>query len=467
MPELPVVALVGRPNVGKSTLFNRIIGRRQAIVHDRPGTTRDRQYAEGEWRGMVFTLVDTGGLETFSTVAGSGSEPMATDSAQFIDEMRRQVDTAIREADVLLFVVDVVAGVTPADEEIADMLRRTSKPVILAASKADNAARREDAMDFYSLGLGEVFDVSGMHGSGVGDLLDTVIESLPEKIEEEEDDESLKLAILGRPNVGKSSLLNRLVGEDRVIVSPVAGTTRDAIDEHILVDGEPITLIDTAGIRRRGRIEHGEPEQYSVLRALKAMKRADVVLLLIDAQDNVTLQDSHIAGYIIEEKKSVIVLVNKWDIIEKDTHTMGEYMVQVREALNFLPYVPVEFISAKTGQRVNRIIPLAQTVYEERFQRIPTSEVNRIIREATSKQSPPIKSGKRLKIRYASQVSVDPPKFLFHVNEPELAHFSYQRYLENQIRANYPFSGTPIELEFRPSSDTTAKEMYDKKKKKR
>jgi GTPase len=466
MPDLPVVALVGRPNVGKSTLFNRIVGRRQAIVHDTPGTTRDRQYAEAEWQGLVFMLVDTGGMETFSTVSGAPAEPMALDSADFVKEMRQQVNLAIQEADVIVFVVDVLIGTTPADEEIAEMLRRTSKPVIVAASKGDSAARRDDALDFYNLGVEEVFAISGMHGSGVGDLLDAIVEALPERIEEEEADEILKLAILGRPNVGKSSLLNTLVGQERVIVSDVAGTTRDAIDTQIMYEGEPIRLIDTAGIRKRGKIEHGEPEQYSVLRALKAMQRADVALLLIDATQGVTTQDAHIAGYIIDEKKSVIVLVNKWDAVEKDTHSMHEFTEKAREALNFLPYVPIEFISAKTGQRVHKVIPLAQQIHEERFMRLPTAEVNRIVRDAISKQSPPQKAGRRLKIRYAAQVAVDPPKFLFHVNDVEIAHFSYQRYLENQIREAYPFVGTPLEIEFRASSEDRFPERKERRKKK-
>jgi GTP-binding protein len=439
--------------VGKSALFNRIVGRRQAIVHERPGTTRDRQHAEAEWRGIVFTLVDTGGLETFETVSTAPATPLAEDSADYLSQMRQQVEIAIADADVIVFVVDLLDGVTAADQEVADLLRRTQKPVILAASKGDSAARRDNAVEFYSLGMGEVQAVSGLHGSGVGDLLDVVVDALPSRPpESDEEDSSLKIAILGRPNVGKSSLLNRLLGQERVIVSSVAGTTRDAIDTRLTWHGEPVTLIDTAGIRRRGKIEHGAPEQYSVLRALKALKRADVCLLLIDATEGIASQDAHIAGYILEERKSVIVLVNKWDAVEKDSHTMIEFTATLREALKFMSYVPVEFISAKTGQRVGKVLPLAKQIYEERFARIPTSEVNRIVRDATSRQTPPIKSGRRLKIRYASQVAVDPPKFLFHVNDVELAHFSYQRYLENQIRAVYPFTGTPIQMEFRPSS---------------
>lgn len=458
MVDLPLVALVGRPNVGKSTLFNRIVGRRLAIVHDRPGTTRDRQHAEAEWRGIVFILVDTGGLETFDTVSSPNAEPLAEDSAQFLQQMRRQAEIAIGDADVIVFVVDLLAGITSADEEVADILRRSGKPVMIAASKGDSAARREEAYEFYALGFEEVYPVSGLHGSGVGDLLDAVVEALPRQPPEtDEEDETLRIAILGRPNVGKSSLLNRLLGEERAIVSPVAGTTRDAIDTHLTWHGEPIILIDTAGIRRRGRIDQGV-EQYSVLRALRAMKRANVCLLLIDAMDGVTSQDAHIAGYILEEMKSVVVLINKWDAIEKDSSTMNEHIEHVRQELNFLAYVPVEFISAKTGQRVDRIIPLAKQVYEERFYRIPTSEVNRILRNAVDRQAPPIKSGRRLKIRYGSQVAVDPPKFLFNVNEEELVHFSYQRYLENQIRAVYPFTGTPINMEFRESKDDGRRE---------
>ena len=450
-----MVALVGRPNAGKSTLFNRIIGQRRAVIHDRPGTTRDRQQADTEWQGVAFTLVDTGGIEALDGVTTGQIDPLAEDSAQFIHEIREQAEIAMAEADVIVFVVDLTTGITAADEYVAELLRRTDKPIIIAASKGDNPERRANAAEFYALGLpAEVFAVSGLHGTGVGDLLDAIVEALPRRVPEgeEEDDDSLKIAIVGRPNVGKSSLLNRLLGEERVIVSPVAGTTRDAIDTRLMWYGQPVTLIDTAGIRRRGRITPGV-EKYSVLRALRAIKRADVVLLLIDAVEGITAQDAHIAGFILDENKSAIVLVNKWDAVEKDTYTMLDYTGRVREVLKFMPYVPVLFISAKTGQRVGKILPLAARIREERFTRIPTAEVNRIVRDAVARQPPPTKAGKRLKIRYASQVAVDPPRFLFHVNDPDLVHFTYERYLENQIREAYPFTGTPILLHFRRSSE--------------
>ncbi len=457
MSRIPLVALVGRPNVGKSTLFNRIVGQRKAVVHNRPGTTRDRQFAEAEWQGIVFSLVDTGGIEALDGVSRGTEDPLAEDSASFLSEIREQAEMAIGAADVIVLVVDTNTGITSADEVVAEILRKANKPVIIAASKGDNPRLREMATEFYALGLGEVYPVSGMHGSGVGDLLDAVIEALPRQIlEEDADDDALKIAIVGRPNVGKSSLLNKLIGEDRVIVSPVAGTTRDAIDTQITYYGEPITLIDTAGIRRRGKIER-TVERWSVVRAFKAIERADVVLLLVNAEEGITAQDTHVAGYILEELKSVIVLVNKWDAVEKDSHTINAYMDEVREKLKFIPYAPVQFISALTGQRVSKVLPLAKSMWEERFHRIPTSDVNRIVRYALEQQAPPSKGGKRLKIRYASQVAVDPPKFLFHVNDPELVHFSYQRYLENNIRRVHPFTGTPLVMDFKRSSEDRKK----------
>ncbi len=453
MSSYPMVALVGRPNVGKSTLFNRVVGERLAVVHNRPGTTRDRQQAEAEWRGVVFTLVDTGGIEALEEVLRGESEPLAEDSARFLQEIREQAEAAISVADVVILVVDVMAGLTSADEEVAHILRQSGKPVLIAANKGDNPSLRFDATDFYALGLGEVFPISALHGTGVGDLLDAVVEHLPHAPpESDEEDTSLKIAIVGRPNVGKSSLLNRLLGEPRVIVSPVPGTTRDAIDTQLTWHGEPITLIDTAGIRRRGKIDP-TVERWSVLRALKAIKRANVVLLMIDATEGVTSQDTHVASYVLEEMKSVIIVVNKWDAVEKDSYTIYTFTDLVREAFKFLPYAPLMFISALTGQRASKLIPLAKQVWEERFHRLATSEVNRIVQDAVARQAPPTQSGKRLKIRYASQVAVDPPKFLFHVNNPELVHFSYERYLENQIRAAYPFTGTPILLSFRRSSE--------------
>ena len=446
----PLVALVGRPNVGKSTLFNRLAGERLAVVDEIPGTTRDRLQADAEWNGVTFTVIDTGGIEVFQPKGSRDLAPLAEGSADFVPQIRAQAEIAINDADVVVMVVDATHGITSADQAVAEILRRTKKPILIAANKADNLARAWDAMEFYTLDLGDVFAVSALHGAGTGDLLDAIVEALPRRVEEDYDaeDDSIKIAIVGRPNVGKSSLLNRLLGEERAIVSPLPGTTRDALDTRLTWEGLPITLIDTAGIRRRGRIEPGV-EKYSVLRALKAIQRADVVLLLIDAVDHITAQDTHIAGMILEEYKSAVVVVNKWDAVEKETHTLNEYERRIREELKFFDYAPIVFISALTGQRVGQVIPLALRVQEERLVRIPTAEVNRIVREATSRQAPPSKAGKRLKIYYASQVRVDPPTFLFHINDKRLLHFSYERFLENQIRARYPYTGTPIRLSFR------------------
>ncbi|MBC8447207.1 MAG: ribosome biogenesis GTPase Der [Chloroflexi bacterium] len=450
----PIVALVGRPNVGKSALFNRLIGHRQAIVEDLPGTTRDRLYGDSEWAGVDFTVVDTGGLDIAASDPQQPKEarpaPLARDSADYVEEVRAQVEVAIAEADVIVFLVDVQDGVTAGDEDVAHRLRRTGKPVLLAANKADNAALRAAAVDFYALGLGEPFPISAVHGTGTGDLLDEVVSSFPAG-ELEELPEAVKIAIVGRPNVGKSSLLNVLLGQERAIVSPIPGTTRDAIDTFLEWEGQPLVLIDTAGIRRRGKIERGV-ERYSVLRALRAIQRADVVLLLIDATTGVTLQDAHIAGYILEEAKSVVVVVNKWDLLEKDTHTMTEVTQRVRGALRFMDYVPVLFISARTRQRVHQVIPTALRVQAERLVRIPTSELNRWLQEIVSQHAPPSKRGKRLRFYYATQAQVDPPTFLFFVNDPQLVHFTYQRYLENRLRERYPFEGTPLQLVFRPRS---------------
>jgi GTP-binding protein len=447
----PIVALVGRPNVGKSTLFNRIIGQRRAIVEDIPGTTRDRLYGDAEWNGVPFTAVDTGGLEIVESqkrrLPEDRPEPLSRASVGFIDEIRQQAELAIAEADVIVMVVDVLDGVTPADEDVASVLRRSEKPVLIAANKADNEARRQAAFEFYALGVGEVLAVSALHGTGTGDLLDAVVAVLP-VVEEPEEPEALKIALVGRPNVGKSSLLNKLLGQERAIVSPIPGTTRDAIDTYLTWEGKPVLLVDTAGIRRRGRIERGI-EKYSVLRAIKSIGRTDVVVLLLDARDLVTAQDAHVAGYVLEEKRSIIVVVNKWDLISKDTYTMDAYTRQIRADLRFLDYVPVLFISALTGQRVQKLLPLAFQVYEERMRRIPTGELNRLVEEATVRHAPPHRAGKRLKFFYATQPSVDPPTFVFFVNDTRLVHFSYQRYLENQIRYKYGYLGTPLKLVFR------------------
>jgi len=450
MPK-PIVALVGRPNVGKSTLFNRIVGQRRAIVEDLPGTTRDRLYGDAEWNGVPFTVVDTGGLEIIESRKKRKPQdqptPLSTASIGFIEEIREQAEIAIAEADAIVMLVDVLEGVMPADEDVAEVLRRTDKPVLVAANKVDNKARQQAAFEFYSLGLGDVYPISSLHGLGIGDLLDDLVAAFP-IIEELEEPDALKIALVGRPNVGKSSLLNKLLGEERAIVSEIPGTTRDATDTYLTWEGQPVLLIDTAGIRRRGRIERGI-EKYSVLRAMKAISRADVVLLLLDAQDLVTAQDAHVAGYILEEMRSIIVVVNKWDLIEKDTYTMDAYTKQVRADLKFLDYVPVLYISALTGQRVPKILPLASQIYQERRVRIPTGELNRLVEDATIRHSPPHKAGKRLKFLYATQASVDPPTFVFFVNDKRLVHFSYVRYLENQLRRRYSFLGTPLKLVFR------------------
>jgi len=445
----PIVALVGRPNVGKSTLFNRIAGHRLAIVEDLPGTTRDRLYADAEWTAVPFTLVDTGGIDlTSDTEAGVGPDPLSTASRQFRREIVEQAKIAIAEADAVIFLVDAREGVTGGDEDVADVLRRSQKPVILAANKADNQARRLAAVEFYELGLGEPFPISAIHGAGVGDLLDAVLENLPVTPEDEDDDDTLKLAIIGRPNVGKSSLLNALLGQERAIVSDIAGTTRDAIDTRLMWEGEEVVLIDTAGVRRRGRVEQGI-EKYSVMRAMRAIQRSDVVLLVIDAVQGVTAQDAHVASYALDELKGIMVVVNKWDLVEKDTHTMYEFTQRVRSELKFMDFAPLLFISALTRQRVQKVIPIARHVQEERNVRIPTSDVNRIVQDAVVRHRQPSKTGRQLRFYYATQAKVAPPTFVFFVNDAELVHFTYQRFLENQIRAFHPFEGTPIKMIFR------------------
>ncbi len=447
----PIVALVGRPNVGKSTLFNRLVEQRKAIVEDLAGTTRDRLYGDADWGGRDFIVVDTGGLDLDSLeppVAESGFKAGAA-SRLFLREIRAQVEIAIAEAEVIVFLVDGEAGPTGPDFEVAKLLRRTEKPVILAVNKADNKQRREAAVEFYTLGLDDPIPISALHGTGTGDLLDLIVESFPlsDEIEEEEDD-SIKIAILGRPNVGKSSLLNKLLGEERVIVSDVPGTTRDAIDTRITYQGLELVLIDTAGIRRRGKIEPGV-EKHSLLRTLKAVNRADVCLLLLDANQVVAAQDAHIAGYILDEAKSTVVLVNKWDTIVKDSYTMKEYSDKIRAQLKFLEYVPLLFISAKTGQRVNEVLPLALRVQEERLRRVPTGELNRLLREAVARHPPKGGQRHRLKFFYVTQAGVDPPTFVFFVNDRGLIHFTYERYLENQLREVHGFLGTPLRLVFK------------------
>jgi len=449
----PVVALVGRPNVGKSTLFNRLVQERLAVVDDIPGTTRDRLMAEANWGGYVFDIVDTGGIDPTQVSPGKLREPLSIGSAEFVTEIRMQAEIAINEADAILFITDVQNGVTPADQEIAQILRKQQHqqdglpwpPIILVVNKCENQASRDQVYEFYELGMGEPSPISALHGKGTGDLLDALINTFKSWVDEQEEDDSIKISIVGKPNVGKSTLLNRLAGEERAIVSPIAGTTRDAIDSRLTYHEIPITLIDTAGIRRRGKIDPGV-EKYSVLRSMQAIRRSNVALLLIDAQQGITSQDTHIAGHILNAWKSAVALVNKWDAIPKDTHTIDDYTWHVRQELNFMDYVPVLFISAKTGRRVNKILPMALKVQEERLVRLSTGKLNRLLRDVIDYHPPPSKAGRHLKIFYGAQVSNSPPTFVLHVNDTDLAHFTYVRYLENQIREMYPFVGTPIRI---------------------
>ncbi|MGL4648279.1 MAG: ribosome biogenesis GTPase Der [Caldilineaceae bacterium] len=448
-PRKPVVALVGRPNVGKSTLFNKLTGKRKAIVEDLPGTTRDRIYGDSYWNGVGFLVVDTGGLE------GADSErpnrpilPLSVESSRFVIHIRNQVQVAVDEADAIIFVVDGREGLTAADMDVADLLRASGKPIFVAANKAEAESSKLNAVEFWNLALGEPIAISAYHGDGVGDLLDELVKALPAFPDEEVDETEIGIAIVGRPNVGKSSLLNALLGRERAIVSEVPGTTRDSIDTGLTYEGKTITLIDTAGIRRRGSVEPGI-EKYSVLRSMQAIDRADVALLLIDAVEGVTAQDAHVAGYVLEKMKGVIVVVNKWDAIEKDEHTMNTFIEQVRDELKFLSYVPVLFVSALTKQRIHRIMPTVLEVADARRHRMSTADFNNLLRVAYDAITPPNKHGRPLRVYYGTQVSVSPPTFAVFVNDIEIVHFSYQRYLENRIREAYPFVGTPIRLLFR------------------
>lgn len=442
--------------MGKSTLFNRMTGARTAIVEDLPGTTRDRIYGEAEWSGVSFVVIDTGGLEAQKTAeyraSRPGVAPLARDSSRYVKEITNQAQIAVDEADVIVLVVDGKDGLTAADEDLAEFLQQTTKPILLAVNKADSEQRQLDAAEFWALGVGEPIAISAFHGIGVGDLLDMIaVEISDSLVGDEEEEDAVAIALVGRPNVGKSSLLNTLLGRERAIVSDIAGTTRDAIDTELVYHGQKIALIDTAGIRRRGRVEPGI-EKYSVLRSMLGIDRADVSLLLIDGVEGVTAQDAHIAGHVLEAYKSVVVLVNKWDVVEKDTQTMVEYTRKVREDLKFLDYVPVLFISALTKQRVQKVLPTALAVAAERQHRIPTAELNGVIQDAYHRSPPATKQLRPLRIYYATQASVEPPTFILFVNDPELAHFSYLRYLENQLRRHHPFVGTPIRIRLRPRS---------------
>lgn len=431
----PLVAIVGRPNVGKSTLFNRLIGRRVAIVEDTPGVTRDRIYGDAQWLDYSFTLIDTGGIE-----------PENEDEISV--QMRRQATLAIETADVILFLVDGRDGMTSSDSEVAAMLRKSKKPVVLAVNKVD-APKFEEAMyEFYALGLGDPITISSAQGLGLGDLLDAVVKDFP-KAGEEDEDETVNIAVVGKPNVGKSSLINALLGEERSIVSDVPGTTRDSIDTPFVRDGKRYTLVDTAGIRRKRSIEDASIERYSVIRSLAAVRRADVVLIVCDAAEGLSEQDVRIAGYAHEEGKASVLLVNKWDLIEKDTHTMNQFKNDLLADLAFMSYVPMLFISALTGQRVNKVMELVDEVYAETCRRITTGTLNDIVNEAVSMNEPPSDKGRRLRIYYATQVSIKPPTFVIFVNDSTLVHFSYERYLENYFRKAFGLTGTPLRLYFR------------------
>ncbi len=461
----PLVAIVGRPNVGKSTFFNRMLGERVAIVEDLPGTTRDRIYGDTDWNGREFTLIDTGGLELGSDIP-VGQVGLNGQPNDIMKRVQAQAELAIEEADVIVFMVDAKAGITAADDEVADMLRRTDKPVILAANKADNAKLRQDAVEFYTLGIGEPIVLSSIQGTGTGDLLDIIVDALPpeeEKSEDEEEEEVTRIAIVGRPNVGKSSLLNAILGFQRSIVSDVPGTTRDAIDTELEYKDKKLVLIDTAGIRRRGRVGPGV-EKYSVLRASRAIDRCDVALLLIDASEGLAAQDTHIAGEIQEQSKGVVVIVNKWDLAQAQRREEREgnfphpddeiesaerYRKIIAEGLKFIPYAPIIFASAKTGYHVQSLFDTVLNIAEMRYLRVPTSRLNEVVQEAVRRHNPTVFRGKVMKIYYATQTRVNPPTFVFFVNDPQTLHFSYERYLENQLRHAFSFRGTGIRLHFR------------------
>ena len=429
----PVVAIVGRPNVGKSTLFNVLAGEKISIVKDTPGVTRDRIYADTSWLDRDFTLIDTGGIE-----------PESKDI--IISQMREQAQIAIDTADVIIFITDVRQGLVDADSKVADMLRRSGKPVVLVVNKVDSFQKfMADVYEFYNLGIGDPHPISASSRLGIGDMLDAVIEYFPEHAGEEEEDERPRVAIVGKPNVGKSSIINKLVGEDRVIVSNIAGTTRDAIDTNIVHNGKEYVFIDTAGLRRKNKIKE-ELERYSIIRTVTAVERADVVLIVIDAEEGVTEQDAKIAGIAHERGKGIIIVVNKWDAIEKNDKTMREYENEVRRILSFMPYAEIMYVSAKTGQRLPKLFDMIDMVIENQTLRVATGVLNEILSEAVAMQQPPSDKGKRLKLYYITQVAVKPPSFVIFVNDKELMHFSYTRYLENKIREAFGFKGTSLKF---------------------
>ncbi|NEY20659.1 ribosome biogenesis GTPase Der [Bacillus ginsengihumi] len=427
----PVVAIVGRPNVGKSTIFNRIVGERVSIVEDIPGVTRDRIYSSAEWLTHEFNIIDTGGIDI-------GDEP-------FLEQIRQQAEIAIDEADVIIFIVSGREGVTSADEMVAKILYKSKKPVVLAVNKIDNPEMRDQIYDFYALGFGEPFPISGAHGIGLGDLLDEVAKHFPNKDDEEYDDDVIKFCFIGRPNVGKSSLFNAILGEDRVIVSDVEGTTRDAIDTIYTYDGQTYVMIDTAGMRKKGKV-YESTEKYSVLRALRAIERSDVVCVVLNGEEGIREQDKRIAGYAHEAGRAVIIVVNKWDAVEKNEKTMKEFTEKIRDHFQFLSYAPIIFVSAKTKKRLSNLFPLIQTVSESHAMRVQSSILNEVVTDAVAMNPTPTDKGRRLKIYYTTQVAVKPPTFVIFVNDPELLHFSYERFLENRIRDAFEFTGTPIRI---------------------
>ncbi|HBF9828314.1 TPA: ribosome biogenesis GTPase Der [Clostridioides difficile] len=431
----PVVAVVGRPNVGKSTIFNKFAGKRISIVENTPGVTRDRIFAEVEWLDKYFTLVDTGGIEP--------------DSEDIIlSQMRNQAMLAMDMSHVILFIVDGKAGITAADKEIAQLLRKTKKPVILVVNKIDSQSQFDNIYDFYELGFGTPFAVSGANSMGFGDLLDEIVENFPAGLDTEYEEDIIRVAITGKPNAGKSSILNKILGEERVIVSPIAGTTRDAIDTYFEKNGQKFLLIDTAGLRRKSKI-YETIEKYSVIRAMSAVDRADVVLIIIDALEGVTEQDTKVAGIAHDEGKGCIFVINKWDLIEKDNKTMSNYTKDIKEKFPFMMYAPIVFVSAKTNQRMNKILDTVEYVSNEHSKRISTSALNEVIGEAVMLNQPPSDKGRRLKIYYGTQTDIRPPKITLFINDKDLTHFSYQRYLENKIRENFGFEGTSIKFEYR------------------
>ena len=427
----PTIAIVGRPNVGKSTIFNRIAGERISIVEDTPGVTRDRIYATGEWLGREFSIIDTGGIDL-------GDEP-------FMDQIKHQAEIAIDEADVIVFITSAREGVTDADELVARLLYKSNKPVILAVNKVDNPEMRADIYEFYTLGLGDPYPISGSHGLGIGDVLDESVKHFTEEAEEE-DESIIKFSLIGRPNVGKSSLINAILGEERVIVSDIEGTTRDAIDTHFTSEnGQEFTMIDTAGMRKKGKV-YESTEKYSVMRAMRAIERSDVVLMVLNAEEGIREQDKRIAGYAHEAGRGIILVVNKWDLLKKETNTMRDFEAEIRDEFQYLDYAPIIFVSAATKQRLNQLPALIEEVRMNQNMRIPSALLNDVIMDAVAINPTPTDKGKRLKIFYATQVAVKPPTFVIFVNEEELMHFSYARFLENQIRKAFTFEGTPIRI---------------------